>query len=169
MELDTTTLIKKHIMRIKKSLINDKHNMIIILEPNPYIRKCIHYYTSTLNNIISRTLYMSHGAEKKCCNTWHKSSAYGKSWNGGSIYCDNCDNISFFDFDDIDDLYECMQPRGDMRLSDYKPTDEILICRSGYSYKKWNGHPFSYRKHYKAGAFEQEVIDQVNIITHQIE
>ena len=118
---------------------------LYLYEPDRNKRAKIHEYVRyKLKDYISRTEYMSRGAEQMCCDKWYRSSEYGKSWNGGSIYCDVCNEYSYLNFDDGEDLMGL-----DVRLSNYKPTDTVLICKKGVAYKRSYNYPFSYRKHYK--------------------
>ena len=110
-------------------------------------RKQLHQYVKDQYGAthICRTEYMAHGAERKCCEVWHKSSNYGKSWNGGDIFCDRCQNYTNLDFDDCDDVVD----EDDIRLCLYKPTDNVMVCKKSHPYKRGYRYPFSYRKHYK--------------------
>lgn len=110
------------------------------------IRSQIHQYVKDKyrTTYISRSEYMAHGAEYNCCGVWHKSSEYGNSWNGGYIFCEYCGEYESMTYDDYEDLAD----EEDIRLSLYKPTGSIMICRKGHPYKKWYRCPFSYRKHY---------------------
>lgn len=108
------------------------------------VRSKIHQYVKDkYPDHISRTEYMAHGAELKCCNVWYKSSNYGKSWNGGSIHCTACGEISGMDYDDCEDYMG-----EDIRFSLFRPTKSMMICKKGFPYKKKGKHPFSYRKKY---------------------
>ena len=138
--------MEKHIESLEK-LIHENKDVCYIIEPNPEIRKEFHIYMKNRFNTqyqqyIARTEYLAHGAKMRCCNKWYKSSEYGNSWNGGTIFCDVCGNISFLEFDDYEDIMD------NVKLSDYRPTDKIMICKAGYSYKTSYNMPFSYRKHY---------------------
>jgi hypothetical protein len=109
-------------------------------------RKEIHAYVKDnfSKKYISRSEYIATGMEVLCCDSWHKSSEYGKCWNGGSIFCDKCSQITYTEYDNYEDVMDC----DDIRLSNYKPSGKIMICKKGYPYKRGYGCPFSYRKHY---------------------
>jgi len=113
---------------------------------DPALRKQIHQYVKDKygSSHISRTEYMAHGTEMECCGVWHKSSNYGESWNGGHIHCNVCYETTYLDYDDCDDIRD----DEDVRLSLYRPTKHVMICRKGHPYKTGYRNPFSYRKHY---------------------
>jgi hypothetical protein len=124
--------------------VKSHRDVIYLNEPDRKKRAEIHQYVrDNFKNYISRTEYMSHGLEYKCCGKWYRSSEYGNSWNGGYVFCDVCKEYTTLNFDDCDDLYG-----EDVRLSNYKPTDQIMICKKGFAYKRSYNYPFSYRKHY---------------------
>lgn len=125
--------------------VKDGGEVLYLEEFDREKRKVIHQYVrdNCSSTHISRSEYMSHGAEGKCCDVWYQSSNYGKCWNGGHIFCSICGNITYMDFDDVEDLLD--EP---IRLSIYKPTGKMMICKKSFAYKKKYIHPFSYRKHY---------------------
>lgn len=95
-------------------------------------------------NYICRIEYLARGAECKCCDVWYKSSKYGESWNGGHIWCDICGEHRNMDYDDYEDVMDDEE----IRLSLYRPTGTVMICRKGYAYKRGYRCPFSFRKRF---------------------
>jgi len=130
--------------QIDEAVIKDKPLYITVEDRN--IRSKIHQYVKDKYRAthISRSEYMAHGTEIECCGIWHKTSEYGKCWNGGSMFCDICGEYQFIDYEDEDDLLD-----EDIRFSLYKPTGSMMICKKGFPYKKRHNLPISYRKHYK--------------------
>jgi hypothetical protein len=104
--------------------IRSGKDILYLFEPDNEKRKIIHKYVKDKfsSTHISRTEYMSHGLEVQCCEKWYRSSKYGESWNGGSIICDICKEITYLDFDDCEDACD-----SEYRLSNYKPTEEIIF------------------------------------------
>lgn len=125
--------------------VKSEKDVMYLNEPDRKKREKIHQYIKDnyKNTHISRTKYMSYGAKRLCCGKWYKSSNYGKSWNGGSVFCDVCSNYYFLDFDDADDI-----DNRQVKLSNYRPTEDMMICKTNFSYKRGYNSPFSYRKHY---------------------